>query len=767
MGTAASVRRMRTVDLNGTWRAVVADEERRRDFADVGTSDTAEAGWSDLVVPSHWRTTPTFAAIDGPLLTRRHFQLDTTAALSPNAPRRIGAESAPTVSAGGTRWWLVLDGVCYQGDVWMDGRYIGDTEGYFFPHSFDVTDLLHDDPHHVLAVEVACTPQSDPTAKRNLTGSLQHSTWLEPDWNPGGIWRDVRLEESGPLRIRHLRVRCDEATRDRAVLACRAVIDAVEPGTAHLLTTVTPTPSSAGDNPAGGGDSIRETAAEDAQTLTLAAGENRVEWQIEIRDPDLWWPHALGDQPLHDVAISVHLDDDGTMGAVSHRRQVRTGLRRVEMRRWILHVNGERMFLKGTNLGPTRQDLAGTSPEAVVADVRAARDVGLDMVRIHTHIARPELYDAADELGMIVWQDMPLQWGYARSVRKQAVRQAREAVDLLAHHPSLAVWCGHNEPLTIGAAHHEDPTTDRPTGSRELRRMVLGQVLPSWNRSILDRSIRRTLRSVDGTRPVIAHSGVLPHLPQLDGTDSHLWFGWEYGEIDDLADLAARWPRLVRFVSELGAQAVPTTADFCEPHRWPDLDWERLSSVHGLQRELLDLIADPDEAESFAAWRDDTQRYQAELLRRQIEALRRLKYRPTGGFAQFLFADAHPAISASVLDHRRRAKQGLDALAAACRPVIVVADPLPPTGRALPSTLDVHVVSDQRHSLGALTATATLTVDGTTVEHQWTGDVPADDCVRVGTVTVPRRARHGDSAHLVLRLRDADGDLVAANEYRR
>jgi beta-mannosidase len=736
---------MRTLDLNGTWRAVVADEERRRDFADVGTSDAAEAGWTDLVVPSHWRTTANFAATDGPLLTRRHFHLDTA----------------------GSRWWLVLDGVFYQGDVWIDGRYVGDTEGYFFPHSFDVTDLLHDDPDHVLAVEVACSPQTDPTAKRNLTGSLQHSTWLEPDWNPGGIWQGVRLEESGPLRIRHLRVRCTEATRDRAVLACRAVIDAIEPGTARLLTEVTHSSSAAATSTSPSGDSTGRTAAEDAQTLTLAAGENRVEWQVEISNPDLWWPHALGAQPLYDVAISAHLDDEGTAAVASHRRQVRTGLRRVEMRRWILHVNGERMFLKGTNLGPTRQDLAGASPESIAADVRAARDVGLDMVRVHTHIARPELYEAADELGMIVWQDLPLQWGYARSVRKQAVRQAREAVDLLAHHPSLAVWCGHNEPLTIGAAHHEDATADRPGGSRELRRMVLGQVLPSWNRSILDRSIRRTLRSVDGTRPVIAHSGVLPHLPQLDGTDSHLWFGWEYGEIDDLADLASRWPRLVRFVSELGAQAVPTTADFCEPHRWPDLDWERLSSVHGLQRELLDLIADPDDAESFAAWRDDTQRYQAELLRRQIETLRRLKYRPTGGFAQFLFADAHPSISPSVLDHRRRAKQGLDALAAACRPVIVVADPLPPAGRSLPATLDVHVVSDRRHPLGVLTATASLTVDGTTVEHRWTGDVPADDCVLVGTVAIPRSARHGDSAQLVLTLHDAEGELVAANEYRR
>ena len=80
-------------------------------------------------------------------------------------------------------------------------------------------------------------------------------------------------------------------------------------------------------------------------------------------------------------------------------------------------------------------------------DVELAREAGLDLLRVHGHISRPELYDAADELGMLLWQDFPLQWGYARSIRKEAVRQAREAVDQLGHHPSIAVWCAHNEPV--------------------------------------------------------------------------------------------------------------------------------------------------------------------------------------------------------------------------------------------------------------------------------------------------------------------------------
>src|SRR5690606_33666574 len=112
---------------------------------------------------------------------------------------------------------------------------------------------------------------------------------------------------------------------------------------------------------------------------------------------------------------------------------------------------------------------------------------------------------------------------------------------------------------------------------------------------------------------------------------------------------------------------------FCEPERWPDLDWDRLSHTHALQKALFDKHVPPADHDSFGSWQAATQEYQAAVIRRHIEALRRIKYRPTGGFAQFCFADSHPAVTWSVLGHDRTAKSGFEALQAACAPVIVVA----------------------------------------------------------------------------------------------
>ena len=233
---------------------------------------------------------------------------------------------------------------------------------------------------------------------------------------------------------------------------------------------------------------------------------------------------------------------------------VRTGLREIALEDWVFSVNGERLFAKGVNVAPTALDLSAASPDAVRRDIDLAREAGLDLVRVKGHIARPELYDAADERGMLVWQDFPLHGGHARSVRRQAVEQARAAVDVLGHHPSIAVWCGHDTP----------------------EHGIVGQQLPTWNRTILDRWVKRALEKADETRPVIAHSGVMPHLPQLEGTDTRLHLGWGHGDERDLPGLAAAMPRLVRFVSEFGSQSVPDGEPLVDTAQWPDLDWQLL-----------------------------------------------------------------------------------------------------------------------------------------------------------------------------------------------
>ena len=86
------------MDLSGTWRAVAADDQLRRSAVGMHFDDSA---WADIQVPGHWQSNPNFADSDGALLYRTSFTVE-----QPDTDQRS---------------WIVLDGVFYQADVWLDG----------------------------------------------------------------------------------------------------------------------------------------------------------------------------------------------------------------------------------------------------------------------------------------------------------------------------------------------------------------------------------------------------------------------------------------------------------------------------------------------------------------------------------------------------------------------------------------------------------------------------------------------------------------------
>src|SRR4051794_39759475 len=227
-----------SVPLGGMWRAAVADESLRRSYPGVDFDDD---DWEPLAVPGHWSSSPALAGTTGGGLHRRRFE--TPAPFGPGAAAGLRDLNAGAglrglnagaglrglnAGAGGRRTWLVFDGVFYTSDVWLDGTYVGDTEGYFFPHAFEVTDALADRADHTLAIEVACPADGSP--QRTLLGPFGPAA--------GGLWRPVRLEQSGPVRLVHLQVTCTEVTDEAATVAVRAVLDSDGSTIVEVRTTV-------------------------------------------------------------------------------------------------------------------------------------------------------------------------------------------------------------------------------------------------------------------------------------------------------------------------------------------------------------------------------------------------------------------------------------------------------------------------------------------------------------------------------------------------
>ncbi len=714
-------------ELSGPWRANPLDPTLRRIGADADLDDSR---WHEVEVPGHWAQTADLADHDGPILYRCRFR-----------HRRPVDEE---------RLWLRFDGVLSGAEVWLDGIYVGDLTSYFAPHRFDVTEQLDRSEDHLLAVEVSCPDEGESRAKTSLTGALQSGP-LAPGGNPGGIWRPVGVDSTGQVAIRHSRLLCTGANDEVGELTVRLVLDAAARTEIRIDTSIV----GPDGRSAGGG----------AQQHELASGENRIEWTVPIDRPELWWPAAIGPQPQYDVAVAVRLGD----GELTDRRDWRTGIRRIDVNDFQWRVNGERIFAKGIVYGPPGRFLSSIPDSLIADDMQAVRSAGLDLVRVYAHIGPDELYRQADRLGLLVWQDLPLLGGYSSKVRSAAKSLARAAVDRLGHHPSVGLWCGHCEPHgrpLVDPFGTESSAAERSPGSA-VGQWVGRHLLPSWNRSVLDPVIGRELRNADRTRTTIARSGGLPRPSDPTGSDSQLWLGWHIGRPEDLPDLLRRWPRLGAFLGGIGSQSVAVEDWDRAAPRWPSA--ERAAFARYVPRSAYG---------DGRSWAAATRAYQADVVRAQIETLRRLKYRPTGGFCIVALVDAEPGGGFGVLDVDRQPKPALDVLVDACRPVVVVADRPPPLvvpGQSV--SLAIHVVSDLREQLGPVRVSARAhSGEGTgagsgpgggrsawSSQATWEGDVPADSCCLVGTLEFDAPSTHGP---VIIDLELQSSERIATNRYR-
>ncbi len=699
--------------LPGPWKAQATTDDLRRQSIEPLFDD---CDWHDVHVPGHYAETQQ-------LRNRRSVLYRTDFELAADDQQRH---------------WLVFDGIWDSADVWLDGDYLGPTSGWFLSHDFDITDQIRKGTTHTLVVEVM-SPRADPDQPTSRLNGIFDDPTVVGHTNPGGIWQPVRVVSTGNVRMHKNRAICTAATRDSATIHCRSHLLTTESQSVTIVTTV---------RPPGGGLPV-----ETRKQHHLATGATVLEWDVHIDQPQLWWPWSRGDQPLYKVSVTVETGD-----SISGIWERIIGLRTVTMSNWKLAINGEPIFCKGADLWPTSALPASADPATIVGDIARAKALGLDLLRVESHVAHPAVYAEADRLGMLLWQDLPLRGEAKRRVRGQAVDAAHRLVDKLGSHASIVLWCAHYDPTGT-------TTGERATATLPTRRSLFGvarQQAPTWTKSVLDRLVGHAFSRADGSRPVVHGSGTWPSAPQFDGSDTHLKFGWNSGTGRDLSAFARRIPRMVRWVSSFGAQSVPHSSDVAVRDWPPDLGL--LADKYGLSEAgFRDYV--PATAHLNAAdWVDGSQSYQAILLRRQIETLRRLKYKPTGGFTFAALADSRPAISFAIYDHDRVPKLAVDAVRAACAPAIVVADRLPAAIiPADPVLIDIHMINDGLDPIDEIVVTADLAWPGGSHRWAWTGSVGADDVARIGSVNWIAETTPG-VVTLMIQARQ-NGVLIADNHY--
>jgi len=261
--------------------------------------------------------------------------------------------------------------------------------------------------------------------------------------------------------------------------------------------------------------------------------------RFEIEEPELWSPES---PYLYRVVCTIR---DGSR--VVDRLEYPLGLRWIEFDAANgFRLNGKPYRLFGTNRHQDYAGLGNALPDELHrGDLRKIKDNGFNFLRLAHYPQDPAVLEAADEIGLLVWEETPIVnlIGLSSGFRQNSTRMAREMVRQHRHHPSVIFWGYMNEVTLV----KPDPLPEN----------YLEEVLA------LAKHLNAIVREEDPLRPTVmalsrdeVHNGAaLYDVPDILGLN--LYFGWYYGELDSLGPFLDRFhrsnPDVSLFVSEYGA----------------------------------------------------------------------------------------------------------------------------------------------------------------------------------------------------------------------
>jgi beta-galactosidase/beta-glucuronidase len=448
-------------------------------------------------------------------------------------------------------------GACgYETRVWLNGVPLRDVEGKEV-HVGEYTSFSFElPPEHLAAVNrltVRVADSLDPDTPRGKQESHVYKR--------GGIWYQTI---SGP--VRSVWIEPVERNRLRSRLS---VVSAIEDGLVEFqLTARIHDPgryrlrlvvSRRGDD--------RPLASAEIP-LALEAGETRQYLAVQLADAEPWGPAS----PALYQLVAQLIGPDGQVSQI----QSRFGLRTVAARgRWF-YLNGERLYLDGILYQP-----ATATFDEMRRHMAGMRELGCNLVRVHIAGIDPRIYELADEMGMLLWVEVPSPHQPTARSRANHWDELQRLLVQIGAHPSVVILSLYNEDW--GA---EDIATNPETRAYVARtyehlRVHYPQFLvvdnDGWQHVSAEGRLRSDLLTVHSYQTDLGrwrevldrieagdHDGVAAR-PLVVGDPFHFggqsplvvseWGGFGFAMYGGPVELESRADRILAFKRELGVRA--------------------------------------------------------------------------------------------------------------------------------------------------------------------------------------------------------------------
>lgn len=469
-----------------------------------------------------------------------------------------------------------------------------------------------------------------------------HFGW---DWGPrfvtSGIWKSVYLKAWNEISIDHVYYRQISLDEKEALLHFQGRVIADKAGQANLEIRC----------------SDEEPDLLASKIVMLRKGENDLDLDFIIPNPERWWPNGLGNPQLYTLTSSI------TKGSVSAQYTNRIGLRTIELIRepdnfgesFYFKVNGIPVFMKGANYIPQDNFLNHVMATEYEHLIRSVKDANMNMLRVWGGgiYELDYFYDLCDENGILVWQDFmfacsmyPGDPNFLENVRQEAI----DNVVRLRNHPSIALWCGNNE---VQDAWHQWGWQFQYTEEQK------AEISENYQ-SLFHRLLPEVLKVWDPDRPYWPSSPSSgPDFGQTSNTQSgdlHYWGVWHGRKpFESYQDF------IPRFSSEYGFQSFPemkTIESFTLPEdRQLDSPVMQSHQRHPIGNQLILNYMNRyyPVPEDFADFIYMSQVMQGEGIRFGIEALRRSRPQCMGSL-YWQLNDCWPVASWSGIDYYGRWK---------------------------------------------------------------------------------------------------------------
>ena len=328
---------------------------------------------------------------------------------------------------------LHFGAVDWQCTVFINGQEAGEHKGGYGAFTLDITPFLKKGKTQDLTVRV-WDPSDDGPQPRGKQVKKPNGIWYTP---VTGIWQTVWIEG---VPAAYIAATKNTPDIDQKVIKVSTSVNGAQPGDLVKLTVFD------------GKSKISETQ--------VAPGDEAV---LPVENAKLWAP---GNPYLYDLKVELLRKGKTIDAAASY-----FAMRKISMQK----ENGiQKMLLNNQfvfQYGPLDQgwwpDGLYTAPtdEALRFDIQTTKDMGFNMIRKHVKVEPARWYYHCDQLGMLVWQDMPsgdlggnvwdsrpgqISGGNTdkdRSAESEAIYRTewKEILDNLHNFPSIVVWVPFNE----------------------------------------------------------------------------------------------------------------------------------------------------------------------------------------------------------------------------------------------------------------------------------------------------------------------------------